>query len=85
MSSNQIPLAGVIGNPISHSRSPRLFRHWLKTYAIAGHYIPMHVEDRDLADAVRCLPKLGFVGINVTIPHKVAVLELADLSPTGRP
>jgi shikimate dehydrogenase len=79
MTAHKIPLAGVIGTPIAHSQSPKLHHHWLKMHGIAGHYIPMDVSEENLADAIRTLPKLGFVGINVTIPHKVAVLELADL------
>jgi shikimate dehydrogenase len=43
MSQTKIPLAGVIGSPIAHSRSPQVHGHWLKTYGIRGHYIPMHV------------------------------------------
>ena len=76
---NRIPLAGVIGSPISHSKSPRLHGHWLKKYGLQGHYIPMDVAQDDLAEVIRMLPKLGFVGVNVTIPHKEKVLELADL------
>lgn len=78
MTETKIPLAGVIGCPISHSKSPQLHGHWLKTYGIAGHYIPMHVEAPDLADTIRMMPKMGFVGANVTIPHKEAVMEIAD-------
>ena len=76
---NRIPLAGVIGSPISHSKSPRLHGHWLKKYGLPGHYIPMEIAQDDLAELIRTLPKLGFVGVNVTIPHKERVLELADL------
>lgn len=79
MSAERIPLAGVIGSPVAHSKSPRLHAHWLRTHAVRGHYIPMDVAHDDLADTLRILPKLGFVGVNVTIPHKEAVLELADL------
>ncbi|WP_095587814.1 shikimate dehydrogenase [Actibacterium ureilyticum] len=75
----KIPLAGVIGSPVAHSKSPRLHTHWLKTYGLPGHYIPMDVRHDDLKDALRMLPKLGFVGLNVTIPHKETVLGLADL------
>ncbi|OZA06816.1 MAG: shikimate dehydrogenase, partial [Rhodobacterales bacterium 17-64-5] len=75
----RIPLAGVIGHPIAHSRSPTLHGHWLKRYGIKGHYIPMDVAPADLADALKMLPKLGFVGVNVTIPHKEAILKLADV------
>jgi shikimate dehydrogenase len=75
----RIPLAGVIGSPIAHSRSPALHGHWLKTFGIPGFYIPMDVASENLAEVLRTLPKAGFVGVNVTVPHKVAVLELADL------
>jgi len=74
-----IPLAGVIGTPIAHSKSPILHGHWLKTYGLAGFYIPMDVSPENLAEVLRALPKAGFVGVNVTVPHKVAVMEIADL------
>lgn len=74
----RIPLASVIGAPVAHSKSPALFRHWLDTYGIAGHYVPIHVKQSDLKDVLKSLPKLGFVGTNVTIPHKEQVLSLAD-------
>ncbi|MEM0948411.1 MAG: shikimate dehydrogenase [Pseudomonadota bacterium] len=74
-----IPLAGVIGSPVAHSLSPRLHRHWLRRFGLPGHYIPMDIEQSDLAEALKVLPKLGFQGVNVTIPHKIAVLSFADL------
>lgn len=79
MTQAAIPLAGVIGTPIAHSRSPRLHQHWLRRYGLPGHYIPMDVASSDLEEAIRTLPKLGFVGLNVTIPHKEHVMGLADL------
>lgn len=79
MSDGRIPLAGVIGSPVSHSKSPALHGHWLRTYGIRGFYIPMDVTQGDLAQVLRTLPKLGFVGVNVTIPHKETVLALADV------
>lgn len=75
----RIPLAGVIGSPISHSKSPRLHAHWLRRYGIQGFYIPMDITQSDLAEVLQTLPKLGFVGVNVTIPHKETVLGMADL------
>lgn len=78
MTDHRIPLAGVIGAPVAHSRSPRLHRHWLARYGLAGDYVPLHVAERDLATVVAALPRMGFVGANVTIPHKVAVMKLAD-------
>ena len=74
-----IPLAGVIGSPIAHSKSPQLHRHWLKTYGITGHYIPMDVSPENLETVLRALPQMGFVGVNITIPHKEKVMEIADL------
>jgi shikimate dehydrogenase len=76
---NKIPLAGVIGSPIAHSKSPQLHKHWLKTYGIAGYYIPMDVVGADLRQVLKTLPQMGFVGVNVTLPHKEAILEIADL------
>lgn len=78
MTVKRIPLAGVIGSPVAHSKSPRLHGFWLKRYMLAGHYIPMDIAHDDLAEALRLLPRLGFVGLNVTIPHKETVLGLAD-------
>lgn len=79
MSHEKIPLAGVIGSPVAHSKSPQLQRHWLKEYGIKGYYIPMDVAHDDLEQVLRTLPKQGFVGVNVTIPHKEAVMGIADI------
>ena len=78
MSEVRIPLAGVIGNPVEHSKSPALHGHWLKSLGLRGFYIPMRIERDDLKLVIKTLHKAGFVGANVTIPHKEAVLELAD-------
>lgn len=67
-------LAGVLGDPIAHSLSPKLHGHWLARLGIDGAYVPLHVRPEDLADALRLLPRLGFRGVNVTIPHKAAAL-----------
>ena len=78
-------LAGVIGDPIAHSRSPRLHGHWLQRYGIAGHYVPLHIQPGDFADALKMLPKMGFTGVNVTLPHKHSALALADsVTPLAR-
>lgn len=74
-----IPLAGVIGHPIAHSRSPALHGFWLKRYGIKGHYIPMDVAPSDLAHVLQTLPKMGFVGVNITLPHKEEILRIADI------
>lgn len=77
--SPNIPMAGVLGWPVAHSRSPALHGHWLRRYGIAGHYVPLPVAPEDLAEVLRCMPRMGFVGANVTIPHKEAALALADV------
>jgi len=73
-------LAGVIGYPVAHSRSPRLHGHWLRRHAIDGHYIPLQVSPEDFPDSLKMLPKMGFSGVNVTIPHKEVALALADIA-----
>ena len=74
--SGKARLAGVIGWPIAHSRSPRLHGYWLERYGIDGAYLPFAVRPERLAPALTALPALGLSGINVTLPHKEAVLGL---------
>lgn len=74
-----VPLAAVIGDPIGHSKSPLLHGFWLRAYQISGHYVPLHVTSGDLGQVLATMPRMGFVGANVTIPHKETVLELADI------
>jgi shikimate dehydrogenase len=71
-------LAGVIGWPVSHSRSPRLHGYWLDRYGIDGAYLPLPVRPEAFATAVRGLVAAGFEGANVTIPHKEAAFALCD-------
>jgi shikimate dehydrogenase len=73
-----IPLAGVVGFPVSHSKSPRLHGHWLAKYGIEGYYVPLHVAPNNLANTLKSMQNMGFVGCNVTIPHKEAALALAQ-------
>jgi shikimate dehydrogenase len=71
-------VAGVIGWPIAHSRSPVLHGYWLRHHGITGAYLPLAVRPDRLEAALRGLPALGFAGCNVTIPHKEAALRLMD-------
>ena len=71
-------LAGVMGWPVGHSRSPRLHGYWLERYRIDGAYVPLAVPPGRLAEALRALPALGFAGCNVTVPHKEAALAAVD-------
>ncbi len=77
--SGSIPLAGVIGAPVAHSKSPVLHGYWLRKYGIQGYYVPLEVAQVDLEETLRAMPKMGFVGANVTIPHKESALRIADL------
>lgn len=71
-------VAGVFGWPVDHSRSPVLHNFWLNDYGIDGVYVPFAVAPPGLAAALRALPALGITGVNLTIPHKQAALELLD-------
>lgn len=78
-------LAGVMGWPVSHSRSPLMHNHWLKQHGIQGVYVPLPVQPDRLPDALRGLPALGFAGCNLTIPHKVAAMaHMDEIDPLAR-
>lgn len=76
--SGKARLAGVMGWPVTHSRSPRLHGYWLRKHAIDGAYVPLAVAPQNLAVALAALPVLGFRGVNLTVPHKEASLALCD-------
>ena len=78
ISENAVYLAGVIGNPIAHSKSPKLHNYWLSKYKINGFYIPFSVTNDKLETSIKSLIELGFSGVNITIPHKTSVLSFAD-------
>ena len=71
-------LAGIMGWPVAHSRSPALHGYWLKEHNIDGAYVPMAVKPEDLRRALQALPVLGFRGCNLTIPHKEEALRAVD-------
>jgi shikimate dehydrogenase len=71
-------LAGIMGWPIAHSRSPALHGYWLAENGLDGVYVPLAVHPDRLEQALRALPALGFRGCNLTIPHKQAALKVMD-------
>lgn len=77
--SGKARLAGVMGWPVGHSRSPRLHGYWLEKLAIDGAYVPLAVRPEDFALVLRALPRMGFAGANVTVPHKEQALALVDM------
>lgn len=78
MTQEKIPLVAVLGSPVAHSKSPLLHGFWLKQFGIQGHYVPIDVMAADLQQVLQTLPKMGFVGANVTLPHKEKILSIAD-------
>ena len=71
-------LAGVMGWPVAHSRSPRLHGYWLEHYGIDGAYLSLPVAPEHIETALRALPVLGFAGVNLTVPHKETALGVVD-------
>ncbi len=83
--SGKARLAGVVGWPVAHSRSPRLHGFWLERHAIDGAYVPLAVPPEAFARAVGGLIACGFAGLNVTLPHKEAAFALCDVvAPSAR-
>jgi len=74
----ELPAACVIGWPIGHSRSPLIHNYWLKTYGIAGEYRREAVAPEKFEEFVRTLAGHGYVGANVTVPHKEAALAASE-------
>jgi shikimate dehydrogenase len=78
-------LAGIMGWPVAHSRSPLLHGFWLDQTGVDGAYVPLPVRPADIERALRALPVLGFRGCNLTIPHKQTALLVADhIDPLAR-
>src|SRR4051794_18011885 len=82
-------LAGLMGFPVMHSRSPKLHNYWLAHHGLVGSYLPLAINADGLRAALRALPALGFAGCNLTIPsaaslcgmvrlHKEAALGMVD-------
>jgi shikimate dehydrogenase len=78
-------LAGVMGWPVMHSRSPMMHNYWFKTHQLAGTYLPLAVEPDGIGAALKALRPLGFAGCNLTIPHKETAMAFMDeIDPTAK-
>ena len=75
MSHTPLPRAFVIGHPIGHSRSPVMHGFWLRSLGLEGSYTAHDVAPEALGGFFGGLRAQGFVGGNVTVPHKVAVMQ----------
>jgi len=85
LSDQKFILAGVMGHPVAHSRSPVIHNHWIAQYKLRGSYVLLPVEGGNLGDALKGLKALGFAGCNVTIPHKVEAMKAMDwLHPVAK-
>ena len=78
MSDQKFVLAGVMGWPVAHTRSPAIHNHWIAQYSLKGAYVQLPVQPQNLEAAIRGLPALGFAGCNITVPHKVNAMQLMD-------
>jgi shikimate dehydrogenase len=85
VSDKKFVLAGVMGYPVAHSRSPVIHNHWIAQYGLRGSYVLLPVQPDQLSDALGGLKALGFAGCNVTIPHKVQAMKAMDwLHPVAK-
>ena len=75
---NTFTLAGVMGWPVAHSRSPLIHNHWIREHQLSGAYGLFPVHPNDLQTAIRGLKALGLAGCNITIPHKVNAMAFVD-------
>jgi shikimate dehydrogenase len=85
MSDSPFVLAGVMGWPVAHTRSPAIHNHWIAKYGLKGAYVQLPVQPERLETAIRGLAALGFAGCNVTVPHKESAMRFMDeLHPAAR-
>ena len=75
---NRFLLAGVMGYPVMHSRSPLMHNYWFEQHNLPGTYVPLAVEPDGLAAALLALAPLGYAGCNLTIPHKQEAMSIVD-------
>ena len=71
-------LAGVMGWPVLHSRSPLMHNYWMEQQGVAGTYVFLEIRPEGLAAALRALHPLRFSGCNLTIPHKLEAMNIVD-------
>lgn len=71
-------MAGVMGWPVMHSRSPLLHNYWMEQQGLNGTYVPLEIRPGTLDAALRAMHPLGFSGCNLTIPHKLDAMSVVD-------
>ena len=71
-------LAGVMGWPVLHSRSPLMHNYWFSQQNLRGSYVPLEIKPGSVGAALRAMAPLGFSGCNLTIPHKLEAMDIVD-------
>lgn len=85
MSDDRFHMAGVMGWPVMHSRSPMMHNYWMAQTGLNGVYVPLAIKPGTVEAALRGLHPLRFSGVNVTIPHKLDAMRAVDeLDPIAR-
>ena len=80
-----VPRLAVLGHPVAHSLSPAMHDAALVAAGLPGRYAFLHIRPEELAETLRLLPEIGFIGANVTLPHKTAALALLQaVDPAAR-
>ncbi len=75
---NRFHMAGVMGWPVMHSRSPMMHNYWMDQQGLAGTYVPLEIKPGTIDAALRAMHPLGFAGCNLTIPHKQDAMSIVD-------
>ncbi|MES2922762.1 MAG: shikimate dehydrogenase [Verrucomicrobiota bacterium] len=74
----------VIGHPVAHSASPRMHQPALDAAGIDARYVRLDIEPGQVGEAFSRMRALGFIGCNVTVPHKLEAMEYCDVDPDAR-
>jgi len=76
--SGRTQLYGVVGDPVSHSLSPLIHNRWLQEQAIDAVYVPLRLSSTKASEDLQALRRSGFMGLNVTLPHKLDAAQAAS-------
>ena len=82
--SESVRAACVVGWPVKHSRSPVIHGHWIRQYKLDAAYRREEIEPKAFGEFIRQLSSRGYVGANITIPHKEAALAMSEPDERAR-
>lgn len=75
---NEYIKTGLIGHPVTHSKSPAIHNYWIRKYGLEGEYIAIDARPDHLEAALQQCIRQGYAGVNLTLPHKEHGLEFCD-------